>query len=77
MNREPININNDYVQYEALKACQDKYAKNNDTQESLSFPTGFTATMQYEDGGPWGIKEANSSDHKGRSYIIRLTKSAY
>ena len=33
MHREPININNDDAQYEALEACQNKYIKKNDTQK--------------------------------------------
>ena len=39
MNREPININNDDAQYNALKACQNTYVKNNDAcKDSHSFP---------------------------------------
>ena len=52
MNREPININNDGVYYEALKAHQNKYIKENDTcKDSLSFPIGPTVAIQCEDGG--------------------------
>ena len=72
MNRELININNDDAQYEALKACQDKYVKDSDThKDSLSFPAMYTVALQCEDWGPWMhgvIKEANNNDHKGRSY---------
>ena len=51
MNREPINISNNDVQYQALKARQDKYIKNNDTcKDSLYFPIGSTVAMQDEDG---------------------------
>ena len=78
MNREPININNDDAKYEALKAHQDKYVKNSDTHKDLlSFPIMSTVATHCEDGGPWMhglIKEANSSGHKGRCYIIRVTK---
>ena len=73
MNREPININTDDVKYEALKACQDKFVKNNDTQRLTSFPIGYILTMLHEDGRlrmHGVIKEANSSGHRGRSYII-------
>ena len=39
MNRKSINIKNDDAQYEALKAYQDKYVKDNDTcTDSLLFP---------------------------------------
>ena len=42
MNREPININNDDAYYETLKACQNKYFKNNDThKDTLPFPYGL------------------------------------
>ena len=52
MNREPIKINNDDAQYEALKAHQHKDVKNNDThKDSLSFPIGSTIAVQHEDGG--------------------------
>ena len=43
----------------------------------LPFPIGSTVAIQYEDGKPWMhrvIKEPNSSDHRRRSYIIRVTK---
>ena len=76
MNREPISINNDDAQYEALKVCQNKSVKKKDThKDSLSFPKGSTVALQHEDGGPWMhrvIDEVNNSDHKGRSYIIRV-----
>ena len=53
INREPININSKDAQYEALKAHQSKYIKENDThKDSLSFPIGSTVTIQHEDGGP-------------------------
>ena len=49
-----------------------------DTQkDSISFPVRSTLAMQHEDGGPWAhgtTGEANSSDHRGRSYIIRAMK---
>ena len=52
-NREPININNNNAYHETLKACQDKYVKNNDTsKDSLSFPTGSTIAMHCKDVGP-------------------------
>ena len=38
MNKDPININNDDVQYEAIIAHQSKYVKGSDThKDSLSF----------------------------------------
>ena len=68
MNREPININNDDIHYEVLKAHHNKYVKNNDThKDPLSFPTGSTEAVHCEDVEPWMhgvIKEANSSDHR-------------
>ena len=74
INREPININSNDVQYEAHKSSKDKYVKDIDSgKDPLSFPIWSTVAMQCEDGGPWAhgvIKEANNSDHKGRSYII-------
>ena len=36
MFREPIHINNDDAQYEALRAHQNKYVKNNDTHKDPS-----------------------------------------
>ena len=78
MNGEPISINNDDAQYEAIKTHQHKYVKDSDThKELLSFPIGSTVAMQHEYGGPWThriIKEANNSEHNGRSYIIRVIK---
>ena len=54
MNWEPININNNNAQHEALKAHQDKYVKDDDTcKDVLSFPMGSTVAMQDEDGRPW------------------------
>ena len=50
MNMEPININNDDTQYEALKACQDKYVKHSDTHKDVSEI----------------IKETNNSGKNGR-----------
>ena len=76
MNRGPININNDDGQNEALKSHKIKYVKNNDTHTHF-FLIGFTIAMQNEQGGPWVhvvIKEANSSDHRGRCYVIRVMK---
>ena len=50
MNRAPTNVNKNNAQYEALKAHQNKYVKNNDTHtDTLSFPIQYTATLQYED----------------------------
>ena len=47
MNREPININADDEHYEALKSCQDKYLKGNDTHKNLlSFPIRSTVAVQ-------------------------------
>ena len=37
IHREPINVNNDDVQYEALKAHQNKYVNNDDTHKDPSF----------------------------------------
>ena len=75
---EPININADDEDYEALKAHQDKYLKGSDIQnDSLSFPIGSTVVIQGEDGGPWIyciIVETNNIDHNGQSYIIIVTK---
>ena len=52
--------------------------KDSDThKDSLSFPFGFTEPVQYEEGGPWMhgfTKEANNSDHYGRSYVVRVIK---
>ena len=79
INREPININNDDVQYRAFKAHQSKYITDSDThKESPSFLIGSTVAIQCEDEGPWThgvIKVANSSDHNGRSSIVRVTKT--
>ena len=51
MNGELINIKNDDAQYEALKAHQDKYMKNNDTQkDTLSHRPAVD--VQHEDGRP-------------------------
>ena len=36
MNRAPINIDNDDVQYEALEACKNKYNKD-DTEKHPAF----------------------------------------
>ena len=41
------------------------------------FPIGATVAIQHEDQGPrmhWVIEKAISSDHRKRSYIIRVTK---
>ena len=46
---EPIIVNNDDAQYEAIKVCQRKYIKNIDTV----FAVGSTVAVQWEDGGPW------------------------
>ena len=66
-------------QYEALKACQDKYVKDSDTlKDLLSFPVGSTVSMQYGDGGPWTcgiIEEANNNYHNGKCYVVTLTKT--
>ena len=37
MNRDPINISNEDVHYEALEACQRKYYKEKDTQKDPPF----------------------------------------
>ena len=78
MKRELININNDDTWYKALRAHLDKYVKDSDTcKDSLSFPLGSTVAMHCEDEGPWihaVIEEATNNDHRGRSYIIRVTK---
>ena len=53
MNREPINSNNDDAPYEALKACQDTYIKNNILMKThFSLPVESTV-LQGEDGGLW------------------------
>ena len=61
------------------KAHQWKDIVNNDIHKGLlSFPIGFTVIIKCEDGEPWKhgvIKEANKSDHTGRSYIVRVTKT--
>ena len=53
--------------------------RDNDThKDSLFFPIGPAITIQHEDGGPWMhgvIKEAINSDHNGRFFIIRVTKT--
>ena len=80
INKEPININNDNVQYEALKVHQGKYVKNTDTcKDLLSFPIGSMVADQHKEGGQWihgFIKEANKSGHTRRSYIIRMIEMA-
>ena len=54
MNREHININNNDAKCGALKTCQDKYVKDNDScNGSLSFPIGSMVGMQDEDVGTW------------------------
>ena len=74
MNREPFNINADNDYYEVLKVHQDRYLKGSDTHKDLlSFPIGSTVAVQCKDGGV--IKEANSTDYNGQSYIIRVGKS--
>ena len=74
MYKEPIKINNDYARYEALKAHQNKYVKNNETCKDPSvFSIGSTVAVQCKDGGPWMhkvIEEVNGSDHRGQSYVI-------
>ena len=46
MNREPLNIDNNDAQYEALKAHYDKYIKGTDTnKDSLSFHVWSTVAM--------------------------------
>ena len=48
MLREPININNDDAQYEALKACHNKYVNNNNTCKDPSvFSVGSTVAVQW------------------------------
>ena len=72
MHREPIYINNDDIQYEALKALQSIYIKGSNTfKDSPSFPIGSIVVEQHDNDGPWTyrvIKEVNS-DYNGRSYI--------
>ena len=79
MNRKPIIINYDDVQYEVLKACHDIYVKNNEAhKDSLSFPIASTVPMQHVMAGSWThifIKAFNSSDHRGRSYMVRVKKT--
>ena len=78
INREPINVDNNNAQYEALDPCQSKCSKNNDTQNAPSvFSTGSTVVGKWEDGGLWVhsiIVEPNGSDHRGSSYTIQITK---
>ena len=66
-NKEPINLNADDKQYEALKAYQDKYLKATDTcKDSFPFPIGPTVSVQHKDGRPWThgvVEEANDTDH--------------
>ena len=75
---ELININNNEVQYEALKGHHNKYIKNNDIhKDSFSFPVRSTLPVQDDDGRPWihkVIKEVSNSDHTGRTYIVRVIK---
>ena len=76
MNSKPMIINTDDNEYEALKACQDKYEKDNDTHSDLlSFPIECIVTMWCEGGRPWMhgvIKEVIYSYCRGRAYIIRM-----
>ena len=64
---------------EALKGDQDKYAKNSDTyKDSLSFPIRSSVAGNHEKRGTWMHRvseEANSSDHRGRTYIVRVIKT--
>ena len=76
MNREPININNDDNQYEAHKTHQDSVLRTLILSKT-TFPVGSTVAVQCEEGGPWMlrvIREANTSDHRGNSYIISVMK---
>ena len=44
---------------------------------TISLPIVSTVAFQCEDGGLWThsvVEEANSTDHHGWSYIIRVTK---
>ena len=72
------NIHNADARYEALESCQEKYYKENDTQENPSvFSVGSTVVVQQEDGGllmHGVIVEPNWSDHRGHSYTIWVTK---
>ena len=69
-------MNKNDAQYEGLKAHEDKHVKTN-CKDSLCFPMGSVLAMQCLKCWPltYGITEvANSCDHKGGSYIIRLMK---
>ena len=76
INRDPININVVDVNYEALKAWQDKYLKDNDThKDSLSFHIESIVTVLWEDDGPWmhgATVETNSTYHNGYSLLVPL-----
>ena len=47
------NINNDDVQYEALKAHQDKLKNNDNCKDPSVFSVGSEVSVQWEDRGPW------------------------
>ena len=68
-NLEPINLNVDDKNCEALKAWQDRYLNSNDThKDSIYFPIGFTVAVNWEDGEPWPhvvIAQGNNTDHNG------------
>ena len=65
MKREPIGIDNDDVQYQALEACQNKYNQHDDTCKNPIFSTGFTVAVQWEDWGHGHTVEPNRSDQRG------------
>ena len=80
-----MNINIGDAEYEAFKAHQNKYIKDNDTyknslhKNSLPFPMRSTVGMQHEERAPWTygfIDAANNSDHRGGSYIMIVMKMA-
>ena len=65
--REPIDINKNDENYEALKSKQETYIKNNDThKDSTFFSAGSIVAAHREDGGLWThavIIKGNSNGH--------------
>ena len=79
MLRKPRNVNNNDAKYEASKAHQNKYVKNNDTHKDPSvFSAGFMVAVQWKDRVLWMhvvVEEAKVCDHSGQSYIIWVMRT--
>ena len=56
INRVPINVDNDNMQYEALEACQNKYDKGSDIPKILFFLQG----LQWWFSGKMGTVDTQS-----------------